>query len=113
MAFDGFINKAIVNELNHWVTNGKIMKVHQPNKDELILNIYSNGSKFNLDICISSSNCRINLTSEKKPNPINPTSFCMLLRKHLVGGKIRNIENKILFLILYLPGIVKTKRKFS
>lgn len=92
MAFDGFINKAIVNELNHWVINGKIMKVHQPSKDELILNIYSNGSKFNLDICISSSNCRINLTSEKKSNPINPTSFCMLLRKHLVGAKIRNIE---------------------
>ena len=32
-------------------------------------------------------------------------------RKNL--SKIRNIENKILFLILYLPGIVKTKRKFS
>ena len=28
-------------------------------------------------------------------------------------SKIRNIENKILFLILYLPGVLKTKKKFG
>ena len=92
MAFDGFVNKAIINELNNSIMNGKIIKVHQPNKDELILGIYLNNNKYNLDICINSSNCRINLTSEKKPNPINPTSFCMLLRKHLIGAKIRKIN---------------------
>ena len=32
-------------------------------------------------------------------------------RKNL--SKIRNIENKILFLILYLPGVLKTKKKFG
>ena len=92
MAFDGFVNKAIINELTNSIINGKIIKVHQPNKDELILGIYLNNNKYNLDICINSSNCRINLTSEKKPNPINPTSFCMLLRKHLIGAKIRKIN---------------------
>lgn len=92
MAFDGFVNKAIINELTNSIINGKIIKVHQPNKDELILGIYLNNNKYNLDICINSSNCRINLTSEKKPNPINPTSFCMLLRKHLIGAKIRQID---------------------
>lgn len=92
MAFDGFVNKAIINELTNSIINGKIIKVHQPNKDELILGIYLNNNKYNLNICINSSNCRINLTSEKKPNPINPTSFCMLLRKHLIGAKIRKID---------------------
>ena len=38
-------------------------------------------------------------------------SYLTKSKKNL--SKIRNIENKILFLILYLPGIVKTKRKFG
>lgn len=92
MAFDGFVNKAIVNELNKCLLNGKISKVHQPNKDELILNVYSNNEKYNLSISINASNCRINITSNTKPNPLTPTSFCMLLRKHLVGAKIKSIE---------------------
>lgn len=92
MAFDGFVNKAVISELNNYLIGGKINKVHQPNKDELILNIYSNSNNYNLDICINSSNCRINLTSHKKVNPINASSFCMLLRKHLIGAKIENIE---------------------
>ena len=92
MAFDGFINKSIINELKTCLLGGKIVKIHQPNKDELLFNIYSNSKKFDLDISINSSNCRINLTSDKKINPPTPTSFCMLLRKHLVGAKIINID---------------------
>ena len=42
MAFDGFINKSVVTELNTCLIGGKINKVYQPNKDEIILNIYSN-----------------------------------------------------------------------
>ena len=37
-------------------------------------------------------------------------SYLTKSKKNL--SKIRNFENKILFLILYLPGIVKTKKKF-
>lgn len=92
MAFDGFINKATINELNHIILDGKIVKIYAPNKDEFVFTIYANNNKYNLNLCINSSNCRINITSEKKRNPINPTGFCMLLRKHLIGAKIRKIE---------------------
>ncbi len=92
MAFDGFITKSVVNELKNNLISGKITKIYQPTKDELIMGIYSNNNKYYLNICINSANCRINLTSNKKTNPINPTSFCMLLRKHLSGSKIINIE---------------------
>lgn len=91
MAYDGFINKSVVNELKQILIGGKISKIHQPNKDELIFNIYSNSNKYDLDICINASNCRLNITKEKKPNPLTPTSFCMLLRKHLIGAKIKRI----------------------
>ena len=93
MAFDGFINKSVVTELNTCLIGGKINKVYQPNKDEIILNIYSNSNNYNLDICINSNNCRINLTSYKKANPKQASAFCMLLRKHLIGGKITSINS--------------------
>ena len=93
MAFDGFTCKAIINELNTSIINGKIVKIYQPNKDEFIFTIYANNNKYNLDICINSSNCRINLTNNKKDNPLTPPNFCMVLRKHLIGAKIRGIES--------------------
>ena len=102
MAFDGFTCKAIVNELNTCITSGKIVKIYQPTKDELIFTIYANGNKYNLNICINSSNCRINLSNTKKDNPLTPPNFCMVLRKHLIGAKIRNIETKGLDRLLIL-----------
>ena len=92
MAFDGFINKSVVTELNTCLIGGKINKVYQPNKDEIILNIYSNSNNYNLDICINSNNCRINLTSYKKANPKQASAFCMLLRKHLTGARITHVS---------------------
>ena len=96
MAFDGITTISIVNELNKFILNGKINKVFEPNKNEIILGIYNYGKNYALNCSIGSDNYRINLTTNSKPNPINAPSFCMLLRKHLIGGKI----NKI-----YTPGL--------
>ena len=94
MAFDGFINKAIISELNNSILNGKIVKIYQTNKDEFVFTIYSNSIKYNLIICINSSNCRINITNTKKDNPLIPPNFCMVLRKHLIGSKIKSINTE-------------------
>jgi len=93
MAFDGFITKKIINELTTFIINGKINKIYQPNKNEIILGIYNNGNNYALNYCINSDTYRINLTTHSKPNPINAPSFCMLLRKHLIGAKIKKIYN--------------------
>lgn len=92
MAFDGFINKATVSELHSFLIGGKVSKIFQPNKDEIVINIYSNSSKYNLYININSAFCCLYLSSNKKSNPITPSSFCMLLRKHLISAKITDIE---------------------
>lgn len=94
MAFDGFINKAIINELKTTIVSGKIVKIYQPTKDEFVFTIYANNEKYNLNICINSANCRINLSNNKKDNPLTPPNFCMVLRKHLIGSKIKSIETK-------------------
>ena len=39
--------------------------------------------------------------------------FCYLTKSKKNLSKIRNIENKILFSILYLPGMVKTRMRFK
>lgn len=91
MAFDGLITKSIVNELNSSILNGKINKIYEPNKNELILGIYANGKNYALNISIDSSTCRVNLTTHSKPNPLNALNYCMFLRKHILSYKIKKI----------------------
>ena len=91
MAFDGLVTNSIVNELNNLIIGGKINKIYQPTKNEILLDIY-NKKKFMLNICIDSSNCRINLTNHVKENPKQAPNFCMLLRKYLTSSKIVSIE---------------------
>ena len=91
MAFDGIVTYSIVSELNKLIIGSKINKIYEPNKNELVLDIY-NGKKYLLNICIDSSNCRIHLTNHLKENPKQAPNFCMLLRKYLTSSKIKNIE---------------------
>lgn len=92
MAFDGIVTKAITNEFKNILIGGKIDEIHQPDKNTIVLGIYSNSVHYALNICIDAHNCRINLTTNSKPNPFVAPNFCMLLRKHLISGKISNIE---------------------
>lgn len=85
MSFDGVVVKSVVFELYNLLNNGRIEKVHQPEKDELILSIRSNNANYKLLISASSSNPRVYVTEEAKSNPMTPPMFCMLLRKHIQG----------------------------
>jgi len=102
MAFDGIICSSIVSELNTTILNGKINKIFEPNKNEILLGIYSMGKNYSLNICISPVNYRINLTTHTKPNPKNVFNFCMVLRKHLTGGTIKKIYMNGLDRIIYI-----------
>ena len=102
MAFDGIVTKQVVSELENVLINGKINKIYEPNKNEIILGIYSGGKNYALDISIASNNYRINLTTTSKPNPFNAPNFCMLLRKYLVGMRIKNIYTNSLERIIYM-----------
>lgn len=93
MAFDGFVTKAIITELNNNLIGAKVNKVLQPTKSEIILELYVNGKNYSLLLSCDSEFCRIGLTKYSKPNPQNALNFCMLLRKYLVGGKILEISN--------------------
>lgn len=91
MSFDGITLKSIIGELNNSLLGGKINKIFEPNKNEIIFGIYSNGNNYSLDLCISSGNYGLCLTKANKPNPFNAPGFCMLLRKHLT--RFQNKKN--------------------
>ena len=90
MAFDGIVTKAIASELQQ-LSGAKIDKIFQPDKNHIILGLYLNGKNYALNLCTTSGNYRIHLTTHPKPNPIVAPNFCMVLRKHLIGLSIKNI----------------------
>lgn len=102
MAFDGIVTKAVVSELNTCLINGKINKIFEPNKNEILLGIYSGGKNYCLNVSIDSVNYRLNLTTSSKPNPQNVLNFCMVLRKHLTGGTIKRIYSNGLERIVFI-----------
>lgn len=89
MAFDGITMHAVIAELKSNLIGSKINKVFQPSKNEIILGLYNNGKNYALNINISSNNYRMHLTTNSKPNPYVAPNFCMLLRKHLIGFRIK------------------------
>lgn len=92
MAFDGFITKSIIEELKPHLIGGKINKVFEPTKNDIVLSIYSNGNNYTLALSSNPETCRIGLTTYSKPNPQVAPNFCMLLRKYLIGSKIIDIS---------------------
>ncbi|MDW7672922.1 MAG: NFACT RNA binding domain-containing protein, partial [Bacillota bacterium] len=92
MSFDGIFINGICQELTGKLVQGKVEKVHQPESHTLIFLIRNQGENYQLLISSDPNNSRIHLTSEKKTNPLHPPLFCMVLRKHLNGGKINSIS---------------------
>ena len=92
MAFDGIITKQIVAELQTCLLEGKVNKIYQPNKNEILLGFYTNGKNYVLDIDIASNYYRVHLSTNEKQNPICAPNFCMVLRKHLLGYHLDSIS---------------------
>lgn len=90
MAFDGIVTQKIVYELKN-IIGYKIDKVYQPDKNTVVLGLYGKSTHSSLLACIASNNARLHLTHHTLKNPNVAPNFCMLLRKHLIGLKIKDI----------------------
>ena len=94
MPFDGLTIRAVTAELNQALVNARIDKIFQPERNELAISMRQAGTGNQCRLLISADAkwSRIHLEDNKKVNPANPPSFCMLLRKYLEGGKIKNVR---------------------
>ncbi len=92
MAYDGIITYGIAKELSEKLTLGKIEKVYQPGSEELVLQIHTKDGNYRLFLSSNSQSARVCLTDKKYKNPEQAPTFCMLMRKHIQGGRITEIR---------------------
>ena len=71
--------------------DSKVQKIFQPLPDQVVLELYSEKKRLFLNIVASQTYPGIFLSSHQGPQPEEPTTFCMLLRKHLTGSFLRKI----------------------
>ncbi|MBO5648935.1 MAG: NFACT family protein [Clostridia bacterium] len=95
MAFDAGMVAASAAELRNRLIGGRIDKISQPEKDELTVSVRTaDGTYARLCISASNNNPRSHITARQKENPMSAPMFCMLLRKHLSGGRVLSVEQR-------------------
>ena len=88
MPFDAYFLTAVRQELEDRLTGCRIDKIQQPQRDTLILSMRGAAGGGKLLLTASPNHPRIHLTAQPAENPAQPPMFCMLLRKHLTGGRL-------------------------
>ncbi len=100
MAFDGITIACMAHELQEKLTGGRISKIAQQEADELLLTVKSREGNFRLLLSASAGLPLVYLTGANKPGPMTAPNFCMLLRKHISGGRILSVTQPSLERIL-------------
>lgn len=92
MAFDGIVVANLVRDMKEKLEGGKINKIAQPEKDELLFTIKNNRETLRLLMSASASLPLVYFTETNKPSPMTAPGFCMLLRKHIGTGRIIKVS---------------------
>ena len=89
MPLDAVCLSGVVRELRETILGLRVEKIQQPARDQIILTLRGNKK---LLMCAGASQSRLHLTGLTRENPAAPPMFCMLLRKHLSGGRLAAID---------------------
>ena len=92
MAFDAFYLSAVLGEVRERCDGAKVEKIYQPSRDTLIFQLRGQKSREKLLIAANPTAPRLHLTAASPENPPEPPMFCMLLRKHLTGGRLVSMQ---------------------
>lgn len=92
MAFDAFFFAGVLDELRATAMDSRVEKIHQPTRDTVVLLLRCHSGRQRLLIAANPAAPRLHLTEANPENPEKPPMFCMLLRKHLSGGKLIAVE---------------------
>lgn len=100
MALDGTFLSIVKNELQILV-GGRVDKIHQPSKEEILMTFRTREGAFKVIFNLSAGTARVHITNAEIENPKTPPMFCMLMRKHLSGAKLALIRQDGCERILY------------
>lgn len=92
MPFDAVFLSAVIGELSQTLIDSRIEKINQPSRDTLVLQMRTLEGHARLLLTANPNHPRLHLTTLAYENPQTPPMFCMLLRKHLSGGRLIAIE---------------------
>lgn len=113
MAFDGLAVRAQARELDAALTGGRVEKIYQPGKDELIFSVRAASGKIRVYASSNNTHAGIFITADDYDNPVNPPGFCMLLRKHLQGSRIAGVTQKNIERIIEIEFDARDELGFS
>lgn len=94
MALDAATLALVAAELKNTLLDAKIDKIFEPTRDELVVTLRTRTETHRLLLCARSGSARVCLTRETFENPATPPGFCMLLRKHLTGGRLIDLRRE-------------------
>lgn len=92
MAFDGIVIANLTRDMKNALEGGKVAKIAQPEKDELLFTIKNQKETYRLLVSASASLPLIYFTDANKPSPLTAPNFCMLLRKHIGNARIVSVS---------------------
>lgn len=88
MPLDAVCLRAVLSEIDQRIAGGRVEKVYQPDREEIVLQIRGGRGPCRLLLSAAAGAPRIHLIQQNRENPASPPMFCMLLRKHIQGAKI-------------------------
>lgn len=100
MALDGIFLYHLKNEISDFAVDSRVDKIHQPSRDEIVINLRSRRGSKRLLISCNADSARIHFTDYPPENPPKPPMFCLLLRRRLTGAWVTSIEQDNLERIL-------------
>ena len=92
MPLDAITMTAVAAELREQLIGGKVDKIYQPTRDEVVLHMRANGGNVKLLLSANPAHPRAQLTDIPRENPETPPMFCMLMRKYFLGGRVLEIS---------------------
>ena len=81
MAFDGIVIASLVHEFSRTIAGGKIAKIAQPEKDELLFTIKNNRENYRLLLSVNASLPLAYLTDGNKRQPSHSPEFLHAFEK--------------------------------
>lgn len=94
MALDGIFLHLLSEEIKEILLGAKVDKIHQTQKTELVFTMRTRSGAYRLLMSASGNAPRLHLTTHSIENPANPPMFCMLMRKHLCGATLIDIQQQ-------------------
>lgn len=92
MSLDSFMIHGLARELDQRLGGARIDKIFMPRPAEVVLAVRTEQGNQRLMLSCGGTNPGAYFTSLRPENPPAPPMLCMLLRKHMQGGRILRVE---------------------